>query len=62
MNQHEDALASDRRAVRQRSHVLEGQRLATEVGGCVGIEDGAARVGGVTAQGDVSPAAQDVAL
>lgn len=42
--------------------VLEGQSLAAEVGGCVGVEDGAARLGGVVAQGDVSPAAQDVAL
>ena len=43
-------------------HLLEGQCLATEVGGCIGVEDGAARLGGVVAQGNVSPAAQDVAL
>ena len=42
--------------------VLEGQRLATEVRGCVGIKDGAARLGGVVTQSDVPPAAQDVAL
>ena len=42
--------------------VLEGQRLATEVGGDVGVEDGAASLGGVIAQGDVFPAAQDVTL
>lgn len=42
--------------------VLEGQRLATEVRGCVGVKDGAARLGGVVTQSDVPPAAQDVAL
>lgn len=39
---------------------LEGQRLAAEVGGGVGVEDGAGGLGGVIAQGDVFPAAQDV--
>lgn len=43
-------------------HILEGQCLATVVGGCAGVEDGTAGLGRVTAQGDVSPAAQNVAL
>ena len=42
--------------------VLEGQGLTTEVGGCVGVEDLAAGLGGVVAQSDVSPAAQNIAL
>lgn len=42
--------------------VLERERLATEVGGRFGVEDRAARLGGVIAQSDVLPAAQDVAL
>lgn len=36
---------------------LEGQRLAAEVGGSVGVEDGTAALRGVVAQGDVLPAA-----
>lgn len=43
-------------------YILKGQCLATEVGGCLGVEDGAAWLRGFTAQSDVSPAAQDVAL
>lgn len=43
-------------------HILEGQCLATVVGGCAGVEHGTARLRGVTAQGDVSPAAQNVPL
>lgn len=42
--------------------VLEGERLAAEVGGGVGVQDGAAALGGVVTQGDVLPAAEDVAL
>ena len=42
--------------------LLEGERLAAEVCGSVGVEDGVARLRGVAAQGDVLPAAQDVAL
>lgn len=45
-----------------RRSLLVGQRLAAEVGGGVGVEDGAAALRGVVAQGDVLPAAEDVSL
>lgn len=43
-------------------YVLESQCLATVVCRSFGVKNLAFRLGGVMAQGNVSPAAQDVAL